>query len=166
MHLPVTVEWALHSCVALAMLPPGSRIPARYLAEYHGLKPAYLAKALHRLAAVGLLSSKEGRHGGLALAKPASDITVLDIIDALSDDTSFFHCTEIRQEGPCVGRKSSYKKACPIARTMRRADEAWRDVLKACTLSELIGQVSAESDPTVIEKTNAWLETNNAIRYS
>ena len=166
MQLPVTVEWALHSCVALAMLPAGSRIPARYLAEYHGLKPAYLTKALHRLAAAGLLSSTEGRHGGLTLAKPATDITVLDIVDALSDLTLFFRCTEIRQKGPCAGRKGSYKKACPIARKMHQAEDAWRSVLKACTLDELIEKVSAESDPTVVEKSGDWLETNNALRYS
>ena len=102
----------------------------------------------------------------MALAKPASDITVLDIIDALLDETSFFRCTEIRQKGPCAARKGSYKNACPIARTMRQADEAWRSALKACTLNELIGHVSEESDPSVVEKTNAWLEIKNALRHS
>lgn len=166
MRLPVTVEWALHSCVALAMLPPGSRIPARYLAEYHGVKPAYLTKALHRLAKAGLLLSTEGRQGGLMLARPASEITVLDIVDALSDDASFFICTEIRQKGPCVGRKSSYKKPCPIARTMRQAENAWRRALEAQTLEGLVTQVSEETDPGVVEQTNIWLDANDALRQS
>ena len=166
MQLPVTVEWALHSCVALAMLPSGARVPARYLAEYHGVKPAYLTKALHRLAGAGLLSSIEGRNGGLALAKPASKITVLEIVDALLDGRSFFVCTEIRQKGPCVSRKSSYKRACSIARTMRQAEDAWRQVLKTQTLASLVEQVAGETDPIVIAKTNDWLAANKAMRQS
>ncbi|NTA59824.1 Rrf2 family transcriptional regulator [Agrobacterium tumefaciens] len=59
-----TVEWGLHACLALSMLPAGARMPARFLAQYHGLKPAYLSKAMHKLAAAGIVLSVEGRSGG------------------------------------------------------------------------------------------------------
>src|SRR5580704_6897247 len=129
MKLSETVEWALHSCVALAFLPENARVPARSLAEFHGLKPAYLAKTMQKLAEAGLVKSVEGRSGGFALARPAAKISILDIVDAVEPDEGFFRCTEIRRRGPCAARPAAYVKPCVIARTMHRADAAWRAVL-------------------------------------
>lgn len=71
MQLSETVEWGLHACLALAMLPDGARIPAKALAEYHGIKPSYFTKAMQKLVAAGIVQSVEGRSGGLAMAIPA-----------------------------------------------------------------------------------------------
>jgi|GEM_PF-3917777 len=49
MQLSETVEWGLHACLALAMMPKGARLPARALAEYHGIKPSYFSKAMQKL---------------------------------------------------------------------------------------------------------------------
>jgi DNA-binding IscR family transcriptional regulator len=34
------------------MLPDGARVPARALAEYHGVKPSYFSKAMQKLVVV------------------------------------------------------------------------------------------------------------------
>lgn len=48
-----------------------------------GVSEAHLAKVLQRLARMGLLSSRRGPKGGFALAKPAEQITLLEVLHAV-----------------------------------------------------------------------------------
>jgi Rrf2 family protein len=166
MKLSETVEWVLHSCVALAFLPQNARIPARALAEFHGLKPAYLAKAMQKLAEAGLVKSVEGRSGGFALARPAAKISILEIVDAVEPDQGFFRCTEIRRRGPCAARSAAYVKPCIIARTMHRADAAWRAVLAQISLSQLATDAQADIPEGVADRTAVWIKRSGALRLA
>ena len=65
------VEWGVHACVLLAVLPPDAALPAARLAEYHGVPSAYLAKHLQALARGGVLETVKGPRGGYRLARPA-----------------------------------------------------------------------------------------------
>lgn len=164
MQLSETVEWGLHACLALAMMPEGTRIPARVLAEYHGIKPGYFSKAMQKLAAAKLLQSFEGRSGGLALAKPAEEISVLEIVMALEDHQAFFRCREIRQKGPCAAASRHYRAPCNIAQVMHKADAAWRRVLASTSLADLRHAAEANPVPGVAEATQAWLVETDALR--
>ena len=46
MRLSKGVEWALHTTILLAQAPEGTWIPRKTIAEFYGLKEAYLAKYL------------------------------------------------------------------------------------------------------------------------
>lgn len=164
MQLSETVEWALHACVNLAFIPPGKKIPAKLLAEYHDLKPAYLAKMMQRLAEAGIVDSVEGRSGGYFLAQPPEAITVLAIIDAVESERGFFRCTNIRTQGPCAAPKTAYVKPCGIASVMAKADQAWRDTLSHHTLADLCAGVSAEAPKAVFINTEIWARERKAIR--
>jgi Rrf2 family protein len=164
MQLSETVEWGLHACLALAMLPEGARIPARSLAEYHGIQPSYFSKAMQKLVASGIVQSVEGRSGGLAMAKPADEVSLLEIVMALEDQKAFFRCTEIRQKGPCAATPAHYRAPCNIARVMHKADAAWRRVLAATSLADLRRSAAAEPVPGVNEATQVWLAETGAVR--
>ena len=76
--------------VALAALPlldargPGAKgRGVRELADEAKLPAPYLAKVLQRLVDRGLLRSKRGRSGGFVLGRPASEITLADVVLAL-----------------------------------------------------------------------------------
>ncbi len=164
MQLSETVEWGLHACLAIAMLPKGARIPAKALAEYHGIKPSYFSKAMQKLVAAGIFQSVEGRSGGLFLAKPAEVISLLQIVMALEDAKPFFQCTEIRKKGPCAAPAKFYQAPCNIAHVMHKADTAWRRVLAETSLAELTQSATAEPIPGVNEATQEWLTKTGAIR--
>ena len=104
MELPQTVEWAVHCCWLLAQTD-GSPVPRRRLAEFFDLPEPYLAKLLKALVAAEVLASVPGVNGGYRLARPASQITVLEVVRGVNGHTAMFHCAEIRQRGP-VDRKS------------------------------------------------------------
>jgi Rrf2 family protein len=72
---------------ALPLLDPrGPQAPgaeARALALACGEPAPYLGKVLQKLARAGLLRSKRGRTGGFVLGRPASEITLADVVLAV-----------------------------------------------------------------------------------
>ena len=127
------------------------------LAEFHDVPPAYLAKALQALARHGIVESVAGRRGGYRLARPARDITLLDVVEAIDGDDSTFRCTEIRRRGPSRVAQRQYLPVCTIAAAMYRADEAWRAELRATTLSDIVGGLAAAVPVDAAVKSVNWL---------
>ncbi len=158
MKLSDGVEWGLHSAALLAALPPGSVLPGKALAEYHGISESYLVKHLQALTAAGVLESVPGPKGGYRLARPAAEITVLDVVDAVEGRQPAFRCTEIRQRGPAGLEPEVYRLPCAINATMLRAEVAWRQSLRAQTLADMLAGLTQQADPRAIEKALAWLQ--------
>jgi|SRR5581483_3568101 len=158
MQLGEGVEWALHCCSVLALVPAGRTLSAARLAEFHGVPGAYLAKHLQALAQAGVIHSVPGRKGGYRLARPAADITLLEVIDALEGGGPVFRCTEIRRRGPARVAASEYRNPCAIDRAMQRAEEAWRAELGRMTLGDLLQELSVSVSPVAIRKTATWFE--------
>lgn len=141
MKLSDGVEWALHCCTLLAALPEGQALPAARLAEFHGVPPAYLAKHLQALTAAGITASLPGPYGGYRLARPAGEVTLLEVVLAVDGEEPAFRCTEVRQRGPVAGPPSAYRAPCGIARAMWRAEDAWRAELAAATVADLVAEL-------------------------
>ncbi len=51
------------------------------IAEKTGISKPYLSKILHRLGQAGLIITKRGYKGGIQLARPAEEISVLEVTD-------------------------------------------------------------------------------------
>src|SRR5207245_8836293 len=130
MKLSDGVEWALHCCTVLALVPRGSALPAGRLAEFHGVPTAYLAKHLQALSRAGVVESVAGPRGGYRLSRPPDEITLYDIVAAVEGTAPAFRCTEIRQRGPAALPAREYKAACLITQAMHRAAAAWRGALE------------------------------------
>lgn len=161
------VEWAVHSCTVLAALAPGETLPAARLAEYHEVPPAYLAKHLQALAGAGITTSVAGPRGGYRLARPAAEITLLDIVLAVDGEEAAFRCSEIRQRGPAVSDDpAAYRRACHIARAMWAAEDAWRASLRATTVADLFAEVITTVPHDVLVKGAEWIQEVQINRRS
>ncbi|BDD81831.1 hypothetical protein TPB0596_15940 [Tsukamurella pulmonis] len=146
MRMSEGVEWAAHVCVLLHWLDEGglTPVPATRLAESYDLPAAYLGKQVQALARAGITESLPGRRGGIRLARPASAITLMDVVTAIEGGTQAFACTEIRQRGMNAGKpRSEFAQPCGIAHAMRGAELAWRRELAATSIADL-----ASSTPT------------------
>ena len=162
MKLSDGVEWGVHACVLLAVLPDGAALPAARLAEYHGVPSAYLAKHLQSLARADVLETVKGPRGGYRLARPAAEITVLDVVEAIDGDEPAFRCTEIRRRGPSAVPAREYRLPCGIHQVFSRADDAWRAELAAATIADLVVGVVNEAPRPALEKAARWLD--DAVR--
>src|SRR3954470_7755277 len=158
MQLGQGVEWSLHCCTLLALIPPERTLPAARLAEYHGVPPAYLAKHLQAMAQAGLVESTAGRNGGYPLARPAAEISVLDVIDAVEGGEPAFRCTEIRRRGPARGVAADFRAPCGIAAAMTRAEAAWRAELESVTVADLLRHVAVTVSPVSIRRAADWFQ--------
>ena len=157
MKLSDGVEWGVHVCTLLAVLPAGAALPAARLAEYHGVPSAYLAKHLQALARADVLETVKGPRGGYRLARPPAEITVLDVVEAIDGDESAFRCNEIRRRGPSAVPAREYRLPCGIHRAFTRADAARRKELADTTIASLVIGVMQEAPRAAVDKAARWL---------
>lgn len=149
------VEWALHCCVALtAATEP---VPAVRLAELHDVSPSYLAKQLQELSRAGLVRSVQGKSGGYLLTRPADQITVLEVVEAIDGPSAAFVCTEVRQRGPLATPAEECTAPCGIARVMYEADHAWRQALRRVTVADLLADAERAQGGLLRSTLHAWL---------
>jgi Rrf2 family protein len=152
------VEWGLRCGVLLGFLEPGASLPTARLAEYHGVPAAYLAKHLQAMSRAGLLESVQGPGGGYRLARPATDISVLEVVEAIDGHESAFRCSEIRRRGPAARPAREYRVPCAIHAVMNDADEAWRNELRGVSLADLMGRVVADASPRGLQQGARWMQ--------
>ncbi|RSM84815.1 Rrf2 family transcriptional regulator [Kibdelosporangium aridum] len=149
------VEWALHGCVTLSQSK--EPVPAARLAELHGTPPAYTAKHLQALSRAGIVRSTAGQVGGYTLTKPASEISVLDIVQAIDGTEPAYRCAEIRQRGPLGIPPEQCTRPCAIARTMAAAQQAWSHALASVSVADLAAGIDGDSGGTAMADVRGWL---------
>lgn len=156
MQLPNGVEWTAHCLVVLEQLGSTRPVPSSALAEVYGLSATYLNKHLQKLASHGLVASTPGQAGGFTLARPAEEISLADVVEALDGRGPIFRCTEIRCQGLFADRAAKIRASgtCRIAAAMRRAEDAWRASLTRVSITDLAGGVDAHSRQQLSEFIN------------
>jgi len=109
------------------------------------------------LREAGIVTSSTGRAGGYRLARPATDVSLLDVVLAVEGRQRAFRCTEIRQRGPASVPGHRYPKPCGIAAAMHEAEDAWRVVLARHTIADMLGEALENSRPEALEQGATWL---------
>jgi len=89
----------------------------------------HLAKVTQRLVRSGLLSSARGPQGGFLLGRPAENITLLEIFEAIEGP--------IDEQGCLLGDAACEEKDCNLGGVMRSIHAQIRDYMKNTLLSEL-----------------------------
>jgi Rrf2 family protein len=136
--LPVSTEWVLHCATTLAQLEPGATASAAQLAQYYDLPAPYLAKQLQALVKAGVLAATTGPRGGFRLARPAFEITLLQIVEAVDGTSSPYECREIRRQGRGALPPEDCRDACILAAKMAEAHDAWRHSLAGVSLADIL----------------------------
>lgn len=91
--------------------------------------PTHLAKVLQRLSKAGLVVSLRGPKGGFALARPAEQITLLEIWQAIDGEVLTCNCMQNPQT--CDGT------TCYFGRLLQRVNEYLNAELGQTTLADL-----------------------------
>ena len=103
---------------------------ARDLAAETQLPLPAVSKLLKTLAREGLLSSSRGAKGGYRLARPADEITLPEMIEALEGPIALTNCT--LHEGACAQEPS-----CQVRTPWQRINRVVRDALARIRLADL-----------------------------
>ncbi len=87
-----SAEYAIRAFVRLASVPEGKYAMVKQIAQEADIPAHFLAKILQQMARKGFLRSSKGPTGGFSLRTPASDVTLLAIIDSIDGLADFNRC--------------------------------------------------------------------------
>jgi Rrf2 family protein len=90
MRLSLQVQYAVCGVFDLAYNGQAAPVQIRVIGERQGIPPRYLEQIFQRLRRAHLVISKRGPGGGYTLSRPAAEITLRDVVEAV--------------EGPLEGR--------------------------------------------------------------
>jgi Rrf2 family protein len=83
MRLTRASSYALHALVYMAGEKHNRPIPSHLVARDRGIPERFLLKVLKPLVSARVLQSLKGPNGGYRLARPASQITLLEVVEAV-----------------------------------------------------------------------------------
>jgi len=83
MKLSRACGYAVCALVYLAGAEPEKLVPSHTIARATGMPEKFLLKTLAFLVRARLVLSLKGPHGGYRLARPAKDISLLDVVEAV-----------------------------------------------------------------------------------
>jgi len=127
--LSQTAEYALRAMACLA-LRPDELVATSVLAEQTKVPNDYLAKVLQHLSSADLIQGRRGVGGGYRLARPATTINLLDVINAIDAIKRIESCPlGLPNHGPML---------CPVHRRLDQAAAALIELFNGVTLHDLI----------------------------
>jgi Rrf2 family protein len=134
--------------VELARRAGENPIPLAEIAEHDGLPLAYLEHLVARLRKAGLVDSRRGSRGGYLLARPATEITMAEVVEALEGSIAPIECISQASDGSIVcsresgpaggGRAGSHSHVCPTKLLWTRVRGAIVRTLEDTTLADLV----------------------------
>ncbi len=104
MQLSTKGRYAVMAMVDLASNSSGSSLPLASIAERQHISVAYLEQLFMKLRRAGLVKAIRGPRGGYQLARPASDISVADIMTAADEPVRMNRCS-VEGNDWCLGTK-------------------------------------------------------------
>jgi FeS assembly SUF system regulator len=130
MRLSHLADYAVVLMTAAARQPAGVRLSATELASETGVPLPTAQKLMGQLAISGLLRSVRGAAGGFSLARPAAEITLADIVEAVEGPIAMTVCSEGRTD-------CALDAHCRVKPHMGVVGNAVRGALGAVRLTEL-----------------------------
>ncbi len=104
-----TAEYALRAVVYLSERR-GERLTNGEIAKHTQIPAGYLAKVLQSLSRAGLVDSRRGLGGGFTVTRSSTEMTVLDVLDAVDPIMRIRKCP--------LGRPDHEHVMCPLHRAL------------------------------------------------
>lgn len=125
-----TAEYALRAVIFLASEDGAARTTAQ-IAKATRVPTGYLSKVMQALVRARLTQSQRGLHGGFTLARPAEELTVYDVIQAVDP---------IQRIRSCPLGIKGHINLCPLHRRLDRAIELVEEALRQSSIAELLAE--------------------------
>ena len=129
-------EYAIRGILCLARKPHGHVALLSEIAEAADVPQTFLAKIFQNFAKLGFINSYRGTGGGFALARPASAITLRQVVEAVEGPIAPNRC--LTEEGEC-----DRSATCAVHTVWRRVQEQVAGALDGVTIEELVREEAA-----------------------
>jgi len=130
MELTRKGEYAIRGIIYLARQPAGKMALISEIAAASEVPQTFLAKIFQNFAKQGIVNSYRGTGGGFILARPPSQITLREVVEAVEGPIVPNRCL--------IGKGSCAKDAdCPVHPVWRKVQLQVVQILENVTIEEL-----------------------------
>lgn len=138
MQITRQADYALRAMLYLARLETNERAATSKIAEEQEIPPSFLAKIISQLSIAGLIHTSRGAHGGVSLARKPSEVSLLEVVEAIDGPISLNEC--VHDPDIC-----SFGDNCPIHDVWCEAKEELVRKLRASTFDKLLEREQAKA---------------------
>ena len=131
-------DYAVRAMLALARGAGNGLLSARRISDAMGIPVRFLPQVLADLQRGGLVEAAPGRSGGYRLARDASEISLLDVIEAVEGDSRRQSC--VLRGGPC-----GTDGFCDVHEVFFEGQETLRGYFAQSMLSDLAAPATGEA---------------------
>ena len=136
MRLNKTTRYALYAAMDMAGAAAAAHVTAAEVAQRYGVPAAVQAKVFQQLVRAGIAVGLRGSGGGYRLTNRPSEVTVLDVIEAMESRPTTGSCLlHESAEGRC---RQSHE--CRLRNLFDEVDEMGRCTFASITLETLVGR--------------------------
>ena len=131
-------DYAVRVILALAKEGEGARFSSGQIQRQMLIPPALMSRIVAQLARAGLVNTFPGREGGLMLPRPASQITLKDVVEAFEGPILLSECLQAKGEEDCP-----FRADCPVRSKWGRVQAAMLREMAAITFESLAQEALA-----------------------
>ncbi len=133
MQITRTEEYGLRGLLFLVKHAPEKAVLVSEISKGQKIPAAFLAKIFQRLSKAGVLRSTRGAKGGFLLRKPADQITMREVIEALEGPIVLNRC--LVRKGECEEERD-----CPLHPVWEEMQQSILEILDRTTMEDLAKQ--------------------------
>lgn len=122
-------DYAARVVFHLASLGPDARVQVKDIADRRLMPAPFVRRVVARLAAAGILRTARGSGGGVRLARPAREISLLDVVRAMEGGIVLNRC--VSEPGACP-----LSDSCPVQRAWCEATRRIEEHLGGVTFAD------------------------------
>ena len=134
MKLSTKGRYGLRAVIDLAMHCDSEAVALSSIAERQHISMSYLEQLIPKLRRAGIVNSIRGAQGGYVLAKPASEISVGDILRALEGDLHPVDCAEVNGNG----ESCTSSGMCVTKHVWKKISDSINQAVDSLMLSDLV----------------------------
>ena len=125
-------DYAVRVVLSLAQRGEGVRVPSTDIQKEMQIPPALMSRIVAQLAREGLVNTFPGRDGGLSLPRPASRISLKDVVEAVEGPILLSECLQVKGEDDCP-----FQSNCPVRSKWGRVQVAMMREMASITFESL-----------------------------
>jgi Rrf2 family iron-sulfur cluster assembly transcriptional regulator len=145
MQISKSAGYAVHGLGYLITRSTEHPVQISEIAKDQDVSKTYLAKIFQQLSTARIVVGHRGVTGGYILSRDASEITLVDIIEAVDGPIIRRHC--------CLGMFGCpIKNKCTVLDVFNEANERFVDTLQKMTLKDIVASMSKAKAPFLATK--------------
>jgi Rrf2 family protein len=134
MQITRQADYAVRAVLHLAELNKnGGRAPTSKIASEEHIPPSFLAKIVSQLSVAGVVQTSRGARGGVSLSRDPSEITLLEVVEAIDGPITINECVNDPNSCP-------FGERCKVHTIWCNVQSEMINKLSGTTFAQLITQ--------------------------